>query len=176
MDNPSELADTVRTAVLDQFARGELKLPIPPEIIQPLPDGEPEHNGLLHSWRTRRIQAKLAAALLKRRGNLALQYIDGIQRYVDGIQKKLLPANTNAVELICSSALAVLDNEQIRRQAIAEFQLINHLVQDARDAMSEVDGAMQDELARVAAEKMKERFLYFLNEIGRTSARVERRK
>ena len=38
MDRNDDLTETVRSAVLSQFAKGDLKLPIPLESIRPEPD------------------------------------------------------------------------------------------------------------------------------------------
>jgi len=131
----NEFAESVRTAVLTQFSRGELNLPIPPELIQPATESE---KGTLRSWLTRRAQAKANAALIKRRGDVAVQFIDSIQ-------KKLLPANADAVELICASAVAVLHNEQLKRQVVSDFALINELVRAFHEAAADLDGTSAHE-------------------------------
>lgn len=167
MQTTDDLAESVRAAVLNQFARGELNLPIPPEMIQPA--DEHDRNGL-RSWLQRRAHAKANAALIRRRGDLALQYIDGIQ-------KKLLPANSDAIELICTSALAVLHNEQLKRQVVSDFQLINELVRDFQDAAADLDGnGAHEDIVKAGLDKMKERFHQFLAEVGRPGTRLERRK
>jgi len=116
--------------VLTQFSRGELNLPIPPELIQPATELE---KGIVRSWLGRRAHAGANAALIKRRGDAAVQFIDSIQ-------KKLLAANADAVELICTTAVAVLHNEQLKRQVVSDFQLINELVRDFQEAAADLGG------------------------------------
>lgn len=167
MDTNADLADSVRAAVLTQFSRGELNLPIPPELIQPT--AEPEKNGL-RSWLARRAQAKANAALIARRGDVAVQFVDSIQR-------KLLPANADAVELICSSAVAVLHNEQLKRQIVSDFRTINELVRAFHEAASDLDGKeVHEEVVQQGLTRMKERFQEYLAEIGKPFGRLERRK
>ncbi len=167
MQTNDEFAESVRTAVLTQFSRGELNLPIPPELIQPATESE---KGTLRSWLTRRAQAKANAALIRRRGDVAVQFIDSIQ-------KKLLPANADAVELICASAVAVLHNEQLKRQVVSDFALINELVRDFQEAAADLDGtSAHEDVVQAGLEKMKERFHEFLAAVGRPASRLERRR
>lgn len=162
-----DLADSVRAAVLSQFAKGDLKLPIPPELIQPAT--EPE-NGRIWNWLARRAQAKANAALIARRGDIAVQFIDGIQ-------KKLLPANSDAIELICNAAVAVLHNDQLKRQVVSDFEFINDLVRAFHEAAADLDGKKtHEDIVEAGLEKMRERFFEFLGDVGRPNTRLERRR
>jgi len=94
MDHNDDLAESVRSAVLSQFARGDLKLPIPLESIGPEPDPQAGKSRFWH-WFTEGRRARTEAALLAQHGKF-------LMAYTQELHKEVVPANGRAVAEIVS--------------------------------------------------------------------------
>lgn len=160
MDRNDDLTESVRAAVLSQFARGDLKLPIPLESIRP--EADPE-SGKSRFWRwfSEGRKARTEAALLAQHGKFLVAY-------TQELHKEVVPANGTAVREICTAALDVVHNQQLRRRAASAFQAVLGVLTDYATARSEIEAIraeIGDEAVNAALEAAELRFRQCLGDI-----------